>query len=228
MFNRSCTAAACFLTAALLLGPAQGAVIVITQTAAMNGGVTPGDDPGSMVTRAEKVPNGFRLYGWNSANSQRVANYGVHTTFGVGKIHDGFISGFRLDGISFAGTSNQWVIENMTIQSNGGSGIFGPSFVRIINNIVNINLGGGINCQSICHAEGNLVANNVFYGIYLETGLVLGHTIIGNGGYGIVNNGNSSDVGFGNNVLIGNNSGGAQIGGSTSIALHPNACSPAC
>jgi hypothetical protein len=239
---------------ALPTSVASAAVVVITQAKAIAGGVTPGDTAGFPVTlnapgayrldtnltvpagkngievRSHYVDidmNGFRLYGWNAAGTQRVGIKGVDATFGISKIHDGFISGFVQDGIRLSGNSNQWVIENMTIQSNGSSGINSGlvSYTRTLNSTINVNGLYGIQCADYCHVEGSLIASNLVDGILMRSGLVLGNTIAGNVLYGVNDMVAPGDVGVGNNALIGNNSGGAmQLFGTAD--LQPNTCSP--
>jgi parallel beta helix pectate lyase-like protein len=229
---------------------ASASVIIITQQNALAGGVTPGDAKGFPVTLSLAgsyrfdtnlaVPagvngivvashyvdidmNGFRLYGWNGAGTQRVANYGVISNYGISKIHDGFISGFKFAGIYTPGNSNQWLIQNMTIAANGGSGILTASYARIVNNTIDSNASSGIICGEFCHVEGNLVASNAHYGIYLTSGLVLGNTVADNGNHGIWDDSFGGDAGLANNMLIDNNpTGSDQIAGG--VNLQPNAC----
>jgi parallel beta-helix repeat protein len=233
--------------------PASAAVIVITQAKANAGGVTPGDAPGFPVTlslpgayRFETnltVPagkegvkvlshyvdidmNGFRLYGWNAAGTTRIATAGVTSTFGASGIRNGYITGFKQGGIRLIGNSNQWVVRDMLIQSNGDAGIDArdSSYTRILTSSIHSNLATGIRCGDYCHIEGNSISSNGNFGVFLESGTVLGNTIFANGLEGIGNNG--GDAGFGNNTVIDNNGGGAQVFGA--VPMHANLCIPAC
>ena len=150
--NKHLTAAALLAALAVsLASPASAAVIVITQSKAAAGNVTPGDPPGFPVILSQPgayrfdsnltVPagrnglhvtspyveidmNGFRLWGWNAAGDTRVANNGLYSTFGISSIRDGSISGFRFDGIRLADIgSSSWVVDDMQIFGNGGGGI---------------------------------------------------------------------------------------------------------
>lgn len=240
----------------LFTSAASAAVVVITQQKALAGGVTPGDTPGFPVTLSRRgayrvdtdlvVPagaigiqlrsnyvdldmNGFTLYGWNSAGTIRAATYGIDSAFGVGKIRDGFITGFKFDGIrlrdgAVAGSSNQMVISNMTIQSNGRYGIdgFESSYTRILGSSINANGSTGVWCASFCLIEGNVIGANADHGVGLLSGTVLGNTIADNGGIGVVGNSTPAATGAGNNTLISNGSG--QMSGV--IDLEPNACMP--
>jgi hypothetical protein len=237
------------LAVSLPSSAASAAVVLITQAKAIQGGVTEGDAPGFPVTlndpgayRLETnltVPagaigitvrshyvdidmNGFRLYGWNAAGTQRVGSYGVYATFGVSRIHDGFISGFRNDGINLTGNSNQWVIENMIIQSNGGSGIRASSYTRIVGNTIDTNVAYGVFGLDFVHVERNLIASNGYRGVRLESGMLVENTIAGNADYGLWDNG-VPDTGLSNNIFINNNpTGSNQLAGG--VQIHPNAC----
>jgi hypothetical protein len=254
MQNRALIAASIVAALTISSTPALAAIIIITQAKANAGGITPADTAGFPVTLSVPgayrldtnltVPlgkvgiavrthyvdidmNGFRLYGWNSAGTQRLGVTGVDATFGVSKIHDGFISGFASEGIRLRGNSNQWVIENMTIQSNGTEGIDSASigYTRVLNSTIDANGTYGILCGDYCHVEGSIVASNQIDGVLMRSGLVLGNTIAGNVAYAVNDTVTAGDIGVGNNALIGNNAGGAkQLFGTAD--LHPNTCSP--
>jgi hypothetical protein len=49
--------------------------------------------------------------------------------------------------------------------------------------------------------------------------------IVGNGSFGLQSAETTS--GYGNNILVGNNGGSAQVSGLVD-PLHPNVCAPAC
>lgn len=252
-----CMAAGLAATTLSLVMPASAAIIVITQAKANAGGVTPGDTPGFPVSLSQPgayrldtnltVPagkqgisvrsnyvdidmNGFLLSGWNAAGTARAGNYGVYSSFGVGSIRNGVITGFKFDGIFLTGNSNSWTVEDMTIQSNGGVGINAEvsAYSRIVDSTISINGAFGIVCGSYCHIEGNNISDNGHNGISLESGTVLGNTIFSNIGYGIYDTGSQTDTGFGNNTIIDNNASdpsGLQV--LFVIPLQPNACQPA-
>ena len=230
MFSRLVPPALAVAFAILSAVPASAAVIVITQAKAAAGNVTPGDPPGFPVILSQPgsyrldsnltVPagrnglhvtspyvnidmNGFRLWGWNALEDNRLGNRGVYSAFGSGSIRNGVISGFRLEGIFLAGNGDQWVIENMLIQLNGGDGIAAVGgLTRILGNSIHANLGRGIACGQACHIEGNSISSNSESGIvcgdachiegnnissnsengiFLNSGMVLGNTIFDNG-----------------------------------------------
>jgi hypothetical protein len=249
MCNRPYVAAMLLASLALLpAGPAlaQGE-IVITQSKAEAGGVTPDDAPGFPVTLSFSgayifasnlnVPagknglvvakhnvdidmNGFRL------NGGGVANIGVVSTYGQSRIHDGTITQFLSDGIRLTGNSNAWIVENMQIIQNHGSGVSAdPStYSRYLNNNIVVNLGDGISCGEYCHVEGNTIADNGNVGVYIRSGTVLGNSIFSNGNEAIHDWQTGFDTGFGNNTIVGNNGGGIQ---ATSVTpLQPNVCKP--
>ena len=79
-------------------------------------------------------------------------------------------------------------------------------------------------------------ATDNYEGVHIDSGTVLGNTIMHNQTFGIIANSASSKIGFGNNTLLFNNfmgagGGNAQVHGYSAGAmmpLQPNACSPAC
>ena len=251
MSSRFFAAALLAAFAASFASPVSAAVIVITQAKAAAGNVTPGDPPGFPVILSQPgsyrfnsnltVPagrnglhvtshyvnidmNGFRLWGWNAAGDTRVANNGVYSSFGTGSIRNGTITGFRFDGVSLVGGSSGWTVENMNIQANGDDGIDSEGFYsRYLNNTVTLNGDIGITCGYFCHAEGNSSSDNGWIGIYMYSGTALGNTVFSNVSHGLYE-ALPSDMGFGNNTIVDNNGGAAQVSGG--IALHPNACAP--
>ena len=237
--------------------PASAAVVVITQAKALAGDVTPGDTPGFPVTLSRPgayrldtdltVPagrngihlisarvsidmNGFSLYGWNAAGDIRLGNHGVYSSFGVGNLHDGVITGFKFDGLALVGDATAyWTVRNMRIVGNGGSGVDAADsdFSQYVGNTVADNEGSGIRCGLSCHVEGNNVSGNGFDGVYALSGSVLGNTIVDNASLGIGTDlGPPPDVGYGNNTLLRNNPGANQVFGVT--PMQPNFCFPAC
>jgi hypothetical protein len=100
----------------------------------------------------------------------------------------------------------------------------------VLGSVVAANTLGGINCGAFCHVEGNTVAVNSAFpapgngpGVSLESGAVIGNTIMVNGGFGIVANNRG---GYGGNVLLDNNAAGPEQIAGTFVAIHPNGCNP--
>ena len=256
MFSRRTSSALVAALALLLAGPAAAAVTIITQQKALAGNVTPGDDPGFPVELTRRgayrldtdlaVPagtfgiqiksqfvdidmNGFTLFGWNAAGTNRAAKNGIYSTYGVGSIRGGYISGFKFAGINLTG-SKQWVVEDMFIQSNGAEGIVASSYTRVLNSSIYANLSTGIICGLYCHIEGNSIVSNEGYGLTLSNGMVIGNSIFDNKFQGVGSIGVDSEIGFGNNTLVGNNV-GFGMGEQTPPGLQefqPNACSSSC
>lgn len=227
--------------------------ILLTQAKAAAGGVTPTDTAGfpitlslsgsykfagnlspgpnliGIVVTAPDVTidlNGFELSGGPAGG----ANNARHGIVGQGDrltVKNGTIGAFRYSGI-YAVSREYLIVENMRI-INGGYGIYnagGARFARIQNSTIASNTNVGITCGRSCHIEGNVVSGNGSYGVNIETGTVLGNTIIENGYFGITAVAASAKVGVGNNTLVDNaGTGGQQIQGAFS-ELHPNLCFP--
>ena len=238
------------LTFATEAGAVDG-VILITQAKALKGNVTPGDAAGfpvkltlsgsyrlagnltppsgkdGIVVAAPDITidlNGFKMSG-GPAGGTNNARDGIVDRGDRLTVKNGTIGAFKLAGIN-AESRLYLVVEDMRIINNG-TGVFNKngSFSRIINSTVSTNVGIGIHCGQSCHVEGNVVSGNGSHGIDIRSGTVLGNTITSNISYGIAWTGGSGEiVGFGNNTLDNNQSGGAQFFGA--IKLFPNACSP--
>jgi len=222
--------------------------VLITQQGALQGGVTPGDDPGFPVTISKpgtygfaspinvkeedrngiviQAPdvtvdlNGFTLHGRGKGN------IGIKGGRRSATIRNGTITGFK--GIGVEGAGDFWIVEKMRIVANGGTGIaLGTgSFARILRSTVAANQASGIFCGPACHIEGNSVAGNTMTGIFISTGMVRGNSIIGNGGIGLHTLiGAGFATGYGHNTLIGND--GGNTSGDLGV-IDPNACSPPC
>ena len=190
MSSRFFAAALLAALAASFASPASAAVIVITQSKAVAGNVTPGDAPGfpveltqpgsyrldanltvpanqdGIVVRSEYVNidmNGFRLWGFNTSGA-RNGRRGILSSFGLGSVRNGAISGFKNVGIRLVGaTSAAWVVEDMQIFGNGAGGIQADSvsnYHRFTNNSILRNSGDGVTCGDFCHMQGNIVADN--------------------------------------------------------------------
>jgi hypothetical protein len=144
-------------------------------------------------------------------------------------VTNGSITGFdfAISHNSAGMTGRSAVIENMRIIANG-AGILVGSDARIRDSTVANNISGNILCSN-CLIERSVVtgsANDV--GIYVTGGTAIGNVIVGNARYGLTGVGTSfPPSGYGTNVLVGNNGGGAQVFDQV-FQLHPNLCSPAC
>jgi len=252
--DRLCIAAAllaAFVVASAAPASAQGEVL-ITQAKANAGNVTPGDGagfpivisrPGAYILGSNlQVPagkiglyvlahnvdidmNGFRLLGANGSGTP-VATYGLYSTFGQSRIHDGVITQFQFHGIYLLGNVNAWRVENMQIIQNGRDGInaFESHYARFLNNSIVANGDDGIDCGLYCHVEGSTVSGNGGVGIVLYSGSVIGNTIMGNANTGVSDVTAEEDTGIGNNTIAGNAGGLAQT--FNTLPMAPNACLP--
>jgi len=234
--------ATCAMFAAVSPARATDGEILINQGKVNAGGITAGDAAGFPATLSKpgryklsgnlSVPanmngievtaddvtinlNGFTITG------EPTSGYGIVSMGGSSRLRiaNGTVTGFNVAGLNPGPFS---AVENMRLVSNnyGFSGV-GPARITS-STIVNNNL-RGIECNSGCSIEGNIVAGTANTGIYLPggAGMVVGNVIAGNGGYGL-----SSAIaatGYGQNILVNN---GAQVFGSSQ--LHPNVCDPAC
>jgi hypothetical protein len=172
--------------------------------------------------------NGFTIKS-NSSPSSGIGVFGLSTSANRMRVTNGSITGFDF-GISnsSAGTTGRSaVIENMRIIANG-AGIYVGSDARIRDSTVANNTSGNIFCIN-CVIERSVVtgsANDA--GIYVTGGTVAGNVIVGNARYGLTGVGTSfAPSGYGANILVGNNGGGAQVFDQV-FQLHPNFCNPAC
>jgi hypothetical protein len=216
------------------------------------GGITPGDTPGFPATLSRpgryklvgnlKVPSdnsgivvtaddvtidlsGFTI----SSNPPGEAATGVSavvTTNGL-RVINGTITGFRNFGVANRASQGAQfaVIENMRIIFNG-TGIFVGPYAQIRNSTVANSPRGNISCLRSCLIEGSVItgaANGA--GISMTGGTVLGNVVVSNKIGGLI--ADQVEVGYGNNIVVGNNSGGAQVRGPA-VQLHPNVCDPAC
>ena len=108
-------------------------------------------------------------------------------------------------------------------------------YARLLRSTITWNGAYAINCGDYCHVESNVISDN-YEGVHINSGTVLGNTIMHNQAFGIIANSASSKIGFGSNTLLFNNrmgagGGNAQVHGyspGAMMPLQPNACSPAC
>jgi hypothetical protein len=228
--------------------------ILIDQAKVNAGGITPGDAPGFPATLGQsgryklvgnlRVPagqdgfvvtehdvtidlNGYTIRG-NAQDVSAISAIGAEDVNGL-RVVNGTITGFREFGIYNLNNDSERVggsvtVENMRILSNG-KGIYGEEG-RVQKSTIANNDAYGIFCP-VCIIEANLITGNAGYGIGAAgKALVLGNVIVGNGDVGLVVS-STFRAGYGNNVLYGNNGGGAQVGAGA-LPLHPNVCEPPC
>lgn len=168
-----------------IIAPAS-AQVVITQTKAIAGNVTPGDSPGFPVTLTQpgayvlgsnlSVPANAVGIGVNNNNididlkgftitGNGVGGWGIASPYGEGSIHDGTITQFRNSGIYLRGTS--WTIVNMKITRNGGPGVDGSG-------------------SAAMEVRGSLISGNGNHGILTgDAAFILNNRITQNGRIGV-------------------------------------------
>jgi len=245
-----------FIIALTALAPFSAALaldgeVLINQSIATAGGVTPADDPGFPVTisRSGKykltgnlvVPagtdgfvvtadnvtidfNGFRITG---------GRFGINAAGADGlTAMNGTILNFSSNGIrahSFA------IIQDMQVVSNNGMGVKLDNNGRVIRSTISDNKSINIYCVSRC-----LIADNVITGSKTESAiglftnagghLVLGNTIANNQLFAIYTEG---EMAYANNTITGNGTfdpggGPTSVIGAGAHQAHPNYCNPAC
>jgi hypothetical protein len=222
--------------------------IVITQTKANAGNVTPGDAPGFPVTlslagsyvlasnlqppagksginiASDDVTidlSGFRL---RAAAGAATGIYGA--AFERVRIRNGTIIGFNAHGIH--ATGDNWIVEDMLVVENGEYGIYvGGLSSSVRHSTAAKNGNTGIYCGSRCLVENNDSSGNGAAGIAVSgSGAVLGNVIIGNAGYGITG---GLGTGYAHNVLTDNNGGVANLQvGPGPAEMEPNHCLESC
>jgi hypothetical protein len=246
-----------FITALAALAPFSAALaldgeVLITQSIATAGGVTPADDPGFPVTisRSGKykltgnlvVPagtDGFEVTADNVTidfNGFRITGgrFGINAAGADGlTAMNGTILNFSSNGIRARGFA---IIQDMQVVSNNGMGVKLDNNGRVIRSTISDNKSVNVYCISRC-----LVADNIVSGSKTESGigfynlnntrsdagghLVLNNTIANNYLFAIYSEG---ATGYANNTITGNGefSGSSVIGGA--VQAHPNYCNPAC
>jgi hypothetical protein len=231
--------------------------ILIDQAKVNAGGITPDDTPGfpatlsksgryklsgnlrvstptsAILVTADDVTidlNGFTIFS-NPPGAAGTGVFALTSTKGL-RVMNGTITGFGGFGVTNRqNEAGQFaVLENMRIVSNGAAtnsaGVFLGARSRIRNSTIADNQGGNVLCLQDCLLEGNIVAGSGNgAGISMNGGTALGNVIVSNKFLGL--QGDAKQLGYGNNILLGNNSGGSQVGGAV-VQLHPNVCDPAC
>lgn len=221
------------------------AQVVITQTKANQGGITPDDDPGfpvtlslsgsyvlggnlqpganldAIVVTAPDVTidlNGFKLSGGpaGGANNARLGIYGRGDRL---TIRNGTIASFKSNGIH-APQRAYVIVQNMRVITGGANGIVTGDLALIQHSIIASNVGSGLVCGRSCHAEGNIVSSNGQRGISITSGMALGNTVFSNGTYGLWTSSTAQDAGYGNNTIAKNYT---QVTGGW-VSLQPNMC----
>ena len=244
-------------SALLLAGPrsvlAADGEILINQAKANAGGVTPGDAAGFPVTISRPgryklvgnltVPageigvevtandvtvdlNGFTIRSASPGQSGDGV-FGSPDSANRLRVMNGTITGFGSFGVSnrLASAAEGAIIENMRIVGNS-TGIFIGPHAQIRDSTIANSQGGNIGCVDSCLIEGNvIVGSQNGAGITMTGGTVVGNVLVANKFWGLVSD--VTPTGFSNNVLVGNNSGGAQVAGPA-VQQHPNVCDPAC
>jgi hypothetical protein len=248
--NSGSDALAVVLVAAVALAALPAAAvdgeILIDQAKVMAGGITPGDDPGfpATLTRPGRykltgnltMPAGqhgievtrdevaIDLNGFTISTKPFSDHNGVHASSVSGlRVMNGTITGFAYGIYNLGGRA---LVEDMRLVTNL-TGVYSEGDSQIRNSTIAMGR-IGIYCVFECLIERNVVAANTAHGIdTLGAGVVLGNVIASNGRYGLRSPGGPyPKTGYGNNILFGNNNGGAQISGA--VQLHPNVCEPAC
>jgi hypothetical protein len=208
--------------------PALAGEILISQEAAVAGGITPGDAPDFPITLT--APGRYRLTGNLDApagadgfaiesdnvtldfdgftlNGGGEAATGVISGNDAVEIRDGVITGFELFAIDTHSVGRFWTVSGMRVVANG-LGVSAGTYARVVDNNISFNNNYGLSCQ-FCLVQGNVVAQNHDDGIDVKGASVLGNAIVSNRGYGI-----SAFMlgyalsGYGNNTLVNNNGAG--------------------
>lgn len=170
--------------------------------------------------------NGFAITGPYTCSGTPVACNGSGNGFAImafsrSTVRNGSVRGM-LVGVNLQGRGH--LVENMSVEHNGSSGINGLGEGAIVRGCrVARNEQGGI-LLSNAHGvliSGNTVTSNALTGIGLsgDGGLVERNTVVSNSGSGISV---TATTGFGGNVVTGNNNGGAQTSGG--VQLGANVC----
>ncbi len=178
-------------------------VVLIDQSRALAGGVTPGDGPGFPVTLTR--PGSYRLAGNlivsdPSAVAIRIVAPDVTLD----------LNGFEIAGPGQCDPGGGGACIN-----TGAHGILSNATSAVTNGSIRGMNGHGVQCTSSCRIEGLLVVGNGGDGINAPLSLVNGNRAIGNGGWGL-NLG--LGAGYAHNLCSGNGlgavSGGVAIGGN--------------
>jgi len=163
--------------------------------------------------------NGFTIRS-ASPGQPGIGVFGVPTDANRLRLMNGTITGFGDFGVSNRQSfgAESAIIENMRIVANRAGIFIGPG-AQIRDSTLANSEGSNISCVKNCLIEGNVIARAGGAGIAMTGGKVLGNVIVANTLWGLA--ADVTPIGFGNNILVGNNSGGAQVAGPV-IQLHPN------
>jgi hypothetical protein len=228
--------------------------ILISQSRAASGGITPGDTAGFPVTisRSGSYKLSSNLSVTDATNAIEVtaadvtidlngftirssppgaASSGIVALTGGGvlRVSNGTIVGFPSAGI--AKSPGFAVIEDMRIIGNGRNlDLAGDSQVRNSTIIMSTSDFGvfepGIRCYARCLIENNVITGNIGAAVVSQGGgsTVIGNVMVGNGSPAVFSSGVATGIGL--NILVENGSAG-QVSGLVS-QQHPNVCVPAC
>ena len=221
--------------------------VLISQSAATAGGVTPGDAAGFPITISRtgkyklignlNVPagtDGFVVTADNVTidfNGFRMANgrFGVNAAGADGlTVLNGTITNFSSNAIRARGFA---VVQDMQVVNNGLMGVKLDNNGRVIRSTISGNHSVNVYCVSRC-----LIAHNVISASETETGvglytaagghLVLDNVITDNVAMAIYTEG---EMAYANNTITGNGQpGGSSVIGPGAHQAHPNYCNPAC
>ena len=222
---------AAFILGALIASPAS-AQVVITQSKALAGNVTPGDTAGYPISISQPgayilgsnlvVPanvNGISVTANNVDIDMKgflltgggAGFYGVVSTYGESRIRNGVINRFRYSGIYLR--NHSWTIEDMKIARNGGMGIdaTGAGQITLQNSLVATNGRNGIDTGNSGLFRNNQISNNAAIGIGCDESCHAEGNIIDLNEYGIVfksgmaiGNTNTRNIVYGISDNIGN------------------------
>jgi hypothetical protein len=189
--------------------------IIITQTKALEGGITPGDEAGFPITLTQSgayrfgsniTPpadldgievmeaditinlNGFRLHGMGTARTG-IRGWGTGDNIWKDVYPSLTVRNGTIAGFyssGIAGGSHSWIVENMRITANGGDGILIVGKApRIVQSTITANRFSGINCNDFCHVESSLISGNSL-GVAMFSGTIISTTITDNKVKGLV------------------------------------------
>jgi hypothetical protein len=170
------------------------AVIGTTASYVLTGNLTPPAGADAIVVLVNNVTidlNGFTIDGAGAGVN------GIFAPFVLGlTVRNGTVTGFTGPGISPGASSKLFQLK---ITSNGG-GIAGASGCLIVENVIDSNLGIGIDAGR-CKIENNVIVGNTT-GISGSTNVVVHNQINSNGAGGILTPGGGDTIQ--ENVLLGN------------------------
>lgn len=221
--NQTCVATGCFPgdSAGFPVSTQAGKKYVLTSDLTLESANTDG------VVLADSATldlNGFSIAGPYSCTGTPPVCTGSGNGFAImafsrSTVRNGAVRGMRA-GVNLQGRGH--LVENVSIEHNGGSGINGVGEGAIIRGCrIARNEQGGIllgNANGVL-VSGNTVVYNALGGVNFSGagGLIERNTIVGNQQGGIAV---ESTTGFGGNVITGNNNGGSQTSGGVQVGSN--------